>query len=226
MSSQMAKWTATSCETSLAGMMPGESSRSKPSTRTHCTWRVTPALFSLLTLTLPPRRLRMADFPTFGYPITATRTLRGIIPRPALRSFMALPALRISLRRRSMPLPPFLPSTSTDGIWSVLPRYDSHMLTADLGAMSTLLSATTRLALRLRSQSSTRGCVVDAGMRASRTSTTTSTLLRTSCRRCSALAMCPGYHEMVAWPSLLRNCSATVSSSSSSFLPLFASLYR
>jgi hypothetical protein len=49
----------------------------------------------------------------------------------------------------------------------------------NLGAISILFSATMRRVLRFRSHSSTIGCVVDAGMRASRTSTTTSTLLST-----------------------------------------------
>jgi hypothetical protein len=78
-----------------------------------------------------------------------------------------------------MPFPPVFPLTRHEGILSEFSRYASHIETAERGTMSTLFKATTLFVFLFCSHVSTIGWVVEAGIRASRTSTTTSTLFRT-----------------------------------------------
>lgn len=66
---------------------------SLPPSRTQFIFLVTPGMFMDLATFFPMSLLIRALFPTLGKPITATRTLRGLMPRLTLRSFTLDPAL-------------------------------------------------------------------------------------------------------------------------------------
>mmetsp|Transcript_12759 Transcript_12759/g.43196 ORF Transcript_12759/g.43196 Transcript_12759/m.43196 type:complete len:222 (+) Transcript_12759:414-1079(+) len=214
MSSQAASMYAARWVTCLAGMMPGVS-RSwssgarppadarrpeplPPPTAAQVNDRVTPARFSDRSLARPTSLLIRADLPTFGKPSTHARTARGRRPLRARLAFTWAPARSTARLRASTPLPSRA-FTQWKSCTPSASRCRVHACTADCGTQSARLSASTWA--REPTHWAMSGCRVDSRMRASRSSTTTSTILSTSCSCFSARAMCPGYQLITGRPS-------------------------
>mmetsp|Transcript_32723 Transcript_32723/g.83019 ORF Transcript_32723/g.83019 Transcript_32723/m.83019 type:complete len:225 (+) Transcript_32723:391-1065(+) len=191
MSLQMARRCAAIWSLNDAGMTPGASSRSSvPASRTHCSMRVTPGLGADAAARRPTRRLMSADLPMLGNPMTHVRTGRGC--RPRLARLALMPSLTLSSASLTPLAPsPFLPSVQNTCCLVAL-KYSFHACLSALDTMSTLFMMSRRGLWPTHVD--TWGWLVATGIRASRTSSTTSTILSCSFSCRSARAMCPGYH--------------------------------
>mmetsp|Transcript_9895 Transcript_9895/g.29098 ORF Transcript_9895/g.29098 Transcript_9895/m.29098 type:complete len:243 (+) Transcript_9895:465-1193(+) len=227
MSLHIANASAASWFTCFAGMMPGlsSSSMSAPSrsfpSRTHCRLRVMPGVSADFAILRPSKRLMSALLPTLGKPMTATRMARGSRSRLARRSLTWAPRRRHAFLISCMPLSllalklkmgvsgasapcAFARATASS---TKCPRQSRSALS---GAQSLRLNTMTCGLAPIHV--GTSGCVVLRGMRASRTSMTTSTQPRYSTSWRSALAMCPGNQWILGRPGESASSSSSVMS--------------
>mmetsp|Transcript_131292 Transcript_131292/g.327514 ORF Transcript_131292/g.327514 Transcript_131292/m.327514 type:complete len:217 (+) Transcript_131292:591-1241(+) len=163
------------------GMRPGVSKNSisvflKPPILCHVNFLVPPATPFLRATFRPVRQFMIADLPTFGMPVIAARMARGLTPFRLRLRFTWAPLFMTSIRKSSTPMLPLCASIGITG----QPRSTLEFLMATMvcsratgGTRSALVSTITRGLPRVHSGMS--GCLDVHGMRASRTSTMTST---------------------------------------------------
>ena len=155
---------------------------------THCFARVTPGVFCTFVRAAPARRLMSDDLPTFGMPRIMQRAAR---PRPPLFAYFSVfgrASSSAACVSCFMPLPLF--ASMATARMPCARKYASHARVSAGSARSDLFSAMRRGLPAMISASI--GFALAAGMRASRSSTTTSTSFRFSSMSRCAFFIWPG----------------------------------
>mmetsp|Transcript_53897 Transcript_53897/g.163733 ORF Transcript_53897/g.163733 Transcript_53897/m.163733 type:complete len:206 (+) Transcript_53897:590-1207(+) len=180
-------------------MSPGASRNSssvlrKPPILCHVSFFVDPASPLFGATFRPTKRLINVDLPMLGMPSVITRMARGLMPLRWRLLFTNAPDRMSSVRSSSRPSwPLFMPSTAITGMpLSCSDNGIALMLSSSAcaGTRSRFIRTMTRGFPR--AQPGTSGCAEVNGKRASRTSMTTSILLRTSRSILNALTWCIG----------------------------------
>ena len=186
-----ARCSPVSGSSNLGHSTPGVSSSCNPLAMvTHCFCFVTPGRSEAIAFTCPASRLISVDFPTLGTPTIMSRTSRFFTP---FFSHFSVTGLAASFTRLIICLTPFpvwqsMEQTGTPSCFSFCSQ--ASVLTGS--AISILFNAMTRGLFPAICRS--MGLILESGMRASSSSTTTSTSRSWSSIMRRALVICPGNH--------------------------------